>query len=62
MRGVENEMAEAWRHSQRHGESFVWYGDNSAYQEAPEVISQGSWRLCIPSLIPPTIGHTKQLG
>ena len=35
---------------QRLGDGFWGFGGHSAYQEVPEVISRGAWRLCTPSL------------
>ena len=35
--------------NQRHGDGFAGLGGDSVYQEAPVVISRGSWWLCTPS-------------
>ena len=43
-------MVEAWTYSVRRGEGFVGLGGYSAYQEATEILSQGSRQPCIPSL------------
>ena len=43
-------MVEAWTYSVRRNEGFVGLGGYSAYQEATEILSQGSRQPCIPSL------------
>ena len=48
--GLGDGISEAWRRSEKHWDDFKGLGDRSANQEASEVISRGSWRLCIPSL------------
>ena len=45
MQGAETEWQETWRRSESHAVGFARRGSNFAYQEAPEVISRGSWRL-----------------
>ena len=46
-------MAEAWGRSKRRGDGFAGLEGHSAYQEALEVISRGSWQpRCLHPLLP----------